>query len=77
MVISVGILTAIKIVHGHTLKHTNRDLSGFIRSTVIHFEAGTTTSNVDTALAQYHLVLAINALVTIPDNEQIVRTRRY
>src|SRR5690554_5710289 len=71
----LSVLPPVQVVHFHTFQNTHSHLSGFISGSIINLQAGTTASNINTALAENHLVLAIDSLMTVPYDKQIVWTR--
>src|SRR5690554_7350960 len=69
----LSVLPTVQVIHFHTFQNTYSHLSGFVSGSIINLQAGTAAPNINAALAENHLVLAIDSLMTVPHNKKIIR----
>ena len=72
MVERLRVFAAVEIIHGHAFQNADRQLPGFICGPVVNLQAGAATTNINATLAQHDFVLAINSLMTVTHNEQVI-----
>src|ERR1017187_9301335 len=66
---------SVQVVYWAALQETDSKAADLVRSAVVDLELLAAATDVDTALAQRH-AMAINPLVCIADDEEIVLPRR-